>query len=255
MSAPPSAPPTSPQDHIASLEETVPRLPAGNVESPRRRWVALGIVLFVSFGHFIASSAYYWVGGIGPADFLQYQVRLVGALIAEAGSLAVLWYVLSAQGRSWKNIGWNLRWTDIPRALGLVFGSSFASYMILVAFQISFRASSGHYLATRSMRGMLGGISALSFAFVCLNPFFEELIVRGYLMTEIVELGGKGGLAILLSTAVQMSYHTYQGLANCIELATVFGLFSIYFLRSRRLAPVVLAHLCIDAYALFRGGA
>jgi len=217
--------------------------------------VALGIVLFVSFGHFIASSAYYSMGGTGPADFRQYQVRLVGALIAEAGSLAVLWYVLSGQGRGWKNIGWNLRWTDIARALGLWFGSTFAAYMILAVFQVSFRASSGHYLATKSMHGMLGGISALSFAFVCLNPFFEELIVRGYLMTEIVELSGKGGLAIVLSTAIQMSYHTYQGLANCIALATIFTAFSVYFLRSRRLAPVVLAHLCIDAFALFRGGA
>jgi len=103
------------------------------------------------------------------------------------------------------------------------------------------------------MHGMLGGVSALSIAFVCLNPFFEELIVRGYLMTEIVELGGKGALAIVLSVAVQMSYHLYQGLANCIALATIFAVFSIYFLRSRRIAPVVLAHLCIDAYALFRG--
>lgn len=254
-SATPPATPPSPQDHVASPDETVPRLRAGRVESPRRRWLALGIVLFVSFGHFIASSSYYSTGGTGPADFRQYQVRLLGGLIAEAGSLAVLWYVLSAQGRGWKNIGWNLRWTDIPRALGLVFGSTLAAYAVMIAFQISFRASSGHYLATKSMHGMLGGISALSFAFVCLNPFFEELIVRGYLMTEIVELSGKGALAILLSVAVQMSYHTYQGLANCIALATIFALFSSYFLRSRRLAPVVLAHLCIDAYALFRGGA
>jgi membrane protease YdiL (CAAX protease family) len=251
-----SATPPTPPDRIARPEETVAQLPVRNVDSPSRRVVALGIVLFVSFGHFIASSAYYSMGGIGPTDSRQYQVRLLGALIAEAGSLAVLWYVLSAQGRSWKSIGWNnLRWTDIPRALGLAVGSTFAGYMILVAFQISFHASSGHYLATKSMHGMLGNVSVLSFAFVCVNPFFEELIVRGYLMTEIVELGGKGALAIVLSVAVQMSYHLYQGLSNCIVLTTIFVVSSIYFLRSRRIAPVVLAHLCIDAYALFRGSA
>jgi len=248
-----ATPPTRP-DRFGSPEEAVPQLPVGKGESRRRRWLALGIVLFVSFGHFIVSSAYYLMEGTAPADLRQHQVRLVGALIAEAGSLAVLWYVLSAQGRSWKNIGGDFDWKDVPRALGLAFVSTVAMYVILISVQVFFLAYSGHYLTPKSVHGLLGvGISGLSIAFVCLNPFFEELIVRGYLMTEIAELGGKGALAILLSIAVQMSYHLYQGLENCIALTTVFAVYSIYFWRSRRIAPVVLAHLCVDAYALIRG--
>ena len=104
------------------------------------------------------------------------------------------------------------------------------------------------------MHGLLrAGISGLSITFIFLNPFFEELIVRGYLMTEIVELGGSGTLAIVISVAVQMSYHLYQGFTNGIVLVTIFAVFSIYFWKTRRLAPVVLAHLSVDAYALFRG--
>jgi len=232
----------------------VPPAPAVSAESARRRWLALGIVLFVSFAHFIVSSAYYAIGGIPHADSHQHQVRIAGALIAEAGALAVLWYVLSGQGRGWKDIGWNLAWMDVPRALGLVFGSTIASYFVSIAVQTSFRAYSGHYLPTKSMQGLLGGVSVLSIAFVCLNPFFEEFIVRGYLMSEVVGLGGKGVLAIFLSTAIQMSYHLYQGPANGIVLITTFTMFSIYFWDSRRIAPVVLAHLFLDAYALFAAG-
>ncbi|HEY6372085.1 MAG TPA: hypothetical protein VIX37_16030, partial [Candidatus Sulfotelmatobacter sp.] len=43
-----------------------------------------------------------------------------------------------------------------------------------------------------------------------------------------------------------MSYHLYQGSTNGIVLVTIFAVFSIYFWKTRRLAPVVLAHLCID---------
>ena len=50
-----------------------------------------------------------------------------------------------------------------------------------------------------------------------------------------------------------MSYHLYQGLANGIGLTVVFAVYSIYFWKTYRLAPVVLAHLCVDAYALLRG--
>jgi len=234
--------------------EPMPLAPAHGVGSARRRWLALGIVLFVSFAHFIVSSAHYVIGGIPQANVHQHQVRLVGALIAEAGSLAVLWYVLSGQGRGWKEIGWSLEWMDGPRALGLVLGSTLVSYFVSIAVQISYRAYSGHYLPTKSMQGLLGGVSVLSIAFVCLNPFFEELIVRGYLMSEVRGLGGKGVLAIFLSTAVQMSYHLYQGPANGIVLITTFTMFSIYFWDSRRIAPVVLAHLFLDAYALFAAG-
>ena len=209
-------------------------------------------MLFVSFGHFIASSTYYAMGRTAPPDS-YHQARLISAIIVEAGALAVLWYVLWGQGRSWTNIGWNLKWTDVPLSVGLVFGAIFATYVTVMPLQVFYRAYSGHYLAPKSMHGLLGfGISALSFAFVCLNPFFEELIVRGYLMTEILDLGGKGVLAILISVAVQMSYHLYQGFLNCISLATIFTVFSIYFWRSRRIAPLVLAHLCIDVYALMR---
>jgi membrane protease YdiL (CAAX protease family) len=228
----------------------VPNPVAGSFGPPRRRLLALGLVLFVSFGHFIFYSAYSLVGAI---DTRQIKASLVGTLISEAGSLAVLWYVLSGQGRGLKDIGWNFEWMDILRAVALVFSSRVAEYLVWIPVQLSYYSYFGHYLTPKSLHGMLGvGISGLSIAFVCLNPFFEELIVRGYLMSEVVDLGGNGLLAIFLSIAVQMSYHLYQGLANGIALTVGFAVFSIYFGKTHRLAPVVLAHLCIDAFALVR---
>jgi len=249
--------PTTPPEPITSPTEAGPQLAIATVEDRRHRLVALGIVLFVSFGNFIAASAYYLLTGATAAmEMQEHQMRLVGGLITEAGSLAVLWYVLSGQGRSWRNIGWNFRVMDVPLALGLAFGATAATYATYIPAQIVAHAATGHYLTPKSMHGLLGvGISGLSIAFVCLNPFFEELIARGYLMMEIAELGGSGVLAIVISVAVQMSYHLYQGFTNGILLATIFAVFSIYFWKTRRLAPVVLAHLCVDAYALFRGNA
>jgi membrane protease YdiL (CAAX protease family) len=209
--------------------------------------------LFVSFGHSIVTSTYYVMGGAPPADS-PHQQRLISALLVEVGSLSVLWYVLSGQSRSWKSIGWNLKWTDIPSGVGLLLGSLLAAYTILIPIQVLMHAYSGHYLRPKSLHGFFGfGISGLSIAFVCLNPFFEELIVRGYLMTEIIDLCGNGALAVLISIAVQVSYHTYQGLLHAMAITAIFTVSSIYFWRSRRIAPIVLAHLCIDAYALFRG--
>ena len=128
--------------------------------------------------------------------------------------------------------------TDTGEVVQTTFGATLATYAIFLPIQLIVHAATGHYLIPKSMHGILGvGISALSIAFVCLNPFFEELIVRGYLMTELFELGGSGVLAIVISTLVQMSYHLYQGFANGIVLTTVFAVFSIYFWKTVESRP------------------
>ena len=97
------------------------------------------------------------------------------------------------------------------------------------------------------------GVSLLSIAFTCVNPFFEELIVRGYTMSEIRSAGGGMGVAIVLSVGLQMSYHLYQGAAHAIGLAAIFTIFSIYYAQTGKIVPVVLAHLTLDSLALIRG--
>jgi membrane protease YdiL (CAAX protease family) len=97
------------------------------------------------------------------------------------------------------------------------------------------------------------GISSLSIAFICLNPFFEELIVGAYTMSEVMNLGGTRALAVVVSVVAQMSYHLYQGVASSLALTLLFTVFSIYYIRTRRIVPVILAHLCLDLLALFRG--
>jgi membrane protease YdiL (CAAX protease family) len=244
----------APSDPATPSTEVDAQPPAVTILTPYRRGLALGLVLFISFAHFIASSVYYLRGGTPPVGPGQHSARLLSALIAEVGSLGVLWYVLSGQGRNWKDIGWNLEWMDLPRAVGLSFGSIIAGVLLLVAVQIPYHSIFGQYLAPKSLRPLFGfGISTLSIALVCLNPFFEELIVRGYLMSEIFDLHGGGVLAVLISVAVQMSYHLYQGLAHGIVLTGIFVVSSIYFWSTRRIAPVVLAHFFVDAYALLRG--
>jgi membrane protease YdiL (CAAX protease family) len=213
----------------------------------------LAIVLLVTLSGPIVGSSYVLLGG-RVTDPIQQSYRLVGALRGEATSLLLLWYVLGRQGKTWKDIGWKVGIADVPRGVGLFIASLIASVFASVPFQDIYRAYSGHFLAPKSLHSLLGfGISFLSIAFVCLNPFFEELIVRGYAMSEIMSSGGTAWMAIVVSVALQMSYHLYQGLAHAIGLTVVFTVFSIYYAQTRRIVPVVLAHLLMDVIALVGG--
>jgi len=88
--------------------------------------------------------------------------------------------------------------------------------------------------------------------FVLLNPFFEELIVRAYLMTEVQDLTGSSALAILVSVIVQFSYHLYYGWAGAISLSFQFLIFALYYARSRNISPVIVAHGLFDIYGIVR---
>lgn len=245
--------------------ERPPLTPTGNAGSPpiighaigqtlRQRLQHLGLVLWVSLSMPIAGSVYYLLGGTAPTTPIQQHFRLVGGLITEVSSLLVLWYVMSWQGKTWKDIGWKLEFLDVARAMGLLIVASLVTYLALVSVQYTYWEYSGHFLARKSLNSVFGfGISSLSIAFICLNPFFEELIVRAYTMSEVMNLGGSSRLAIIVSVAAQMSYHLYQGVTSALALMFFFTVFSIYYVRTRRIVPVILAHLAGDLFALFRG--
>lgn len=202
----------------------------------------------------IAGSVYFLLGGTISTVPMQQRFRLVGALITEVTSLAVLWYVMSRQGKTWKDIGWKLEFADLPRGLGLLITTYVVAFLLFVPIQYAYRAYSGHFIAPKQLHPMFGfGVSFLSIAFICLNPFFEELIVRAYTMSEIMDLSHSGRLAVIVSVVAQMSYHLYQGLAGVLALAFMFTVLSIYYLRTRRIVPVILAHLFVDLFFLFRG--
>ncbi len=98
------------------------------------------------------------------------------------------------------------------------------------------------------MGGILfgGGISIATLLFVCLNPFFEELIVRAYVITEVKQLTGSAAKAVLLSTALQTSYHLYPGAPMAFSIGAAFLVVSIYYSKTGRITPVILAHLYFD---------
>jgi membrane protease YdiL (CAAX protease family) len=218
----------------------------------RRRLLALGLVLSVSFLHFIATAFYSLFSGTYP-DPASQSIRLISALIAEVTSLLLLWFVLSEQKRTWKDIGWNAEWADLFRGVGLAVVASLVGRGAVICFQVPYLSYTGRYLQPRPVHSIIGGgVAFLPIVFVLINPFFEELIVRGYMMSEVVGLGGSQTLAIFASVFVQMSYHVYQGLLHCIALTVAFIVFSIYFSRTRNIAPVVMAHFCSDAQALIR---
>jgi uncharacterized protein len=81
------------------------------------------------------------------------------------------------------------------------------------------------------------------------NAVLEEVVVVGYLVTRLRDLGWRMGAAIAASALLRGGYHLYQGFGAFVGNAIMGVVFALFFLRTRRLLPLVVAHMVLDVVA------
>jgi membrane protease YdiL (CAAX protease family) len=81
------------------------------------------------------------------------------------------------------------------------------------------------------------------------NGILEEIIVVGYLLRRLDQLGWKPVWAIALSAVLRGSYHLYQGYGAFVGNATMGVLFALLYRRWGRVMPLIVAHTLIDSVA------
>lgn len=81
------------------------------------------------------------------------------------------------------------------------------------------------------------------------NALLEEVVVVGYLMTRLRQIGWDIRWSILASSLLRGSYHLYQGFGPALGNAVMGVLFGYWFHRSARVLPLVIAHTVLDVFA------
>lgn len=202
------------------------------------------LVCVVAFGGSVLDSIYLFFMHLrGHPASLGSTLSLLITCLRQLSSLALLGYVLARRSRTISDLGFALNRKGFGWSLLLFFGGAFVRHAAFRAFNY---ASSGLPTTSTALSAYPTSIWILPIIFHFINPFFEELIVRAYLMTEVRQLTGSVSKAIIISTVVQTSYHLYQGGPSALSNGVVFLIFSIYYARTGRIAPIILAHLYLD---------
>ena len=81
------------------------------------------------------------------------------------------------------------------------------------------------------------------------NGALEEIVVVGYLLTRLRQLGWSDGAALGASALLRGSYHLYQGLGGFVGNLVMGLIFAWWFQRTRRVVPLVVAHVLLDVFA------
>lgn len=82
------------------------------------------------------------------------------------------------------------------------------------------------------------------------NGILEEILVAGYLLRRLDQLGWRPGRALVASALLRGSYHLYQGLGGFAGNLIMGVIFGRLFQRWGRVVPLIVAHTLIDSVAL-----
>jgi membrane protease YdiL (CAAX protease family) len=79
------------------------------------------------------------------------------------------------------------------------------------------------------------------------DGILEEVLVIGYLLRRLDQLGWTPWKAIVVAAILRGSYHLYQGFGAFIGNAVMGIIFGVLYKRWGRVTPMIIAHALIDA--------
>jgi Type II CAAX prenyl endopeptidase Rce1-like len=233
------------------LSQRRPEVPPAGV--PRR--VLRDEVLLVLGLSLLASALYALVSLLsaplrGVEAPLFADVGLVYQLLNIATSLVPVLLALHLLGRSGESaasIGLDLSrpWADLRRAVGL---AALVGAVGLGIYLLAVQLGVNRTVVPVPPAGHWWTVPVLLLA-AARSGLLEEVIVCGYLLRRLDQLGWSPARALWASALLRGAYHLYQGwggFAGNLVLGLLFG--RIYQTRGRT-TPLVVAHFLLDAAA------
>ena len=201
-----------------------------------------GVVLSITLGWLVVAST---VSAIAPATAFAGQGDAWILVVYELGTACAALAVLRLRGRKLGEFGTRWRWAD-PLYGFLLFVAvcvlSWLTYAVVVSLDL---------IRTDPILSTAGFTIASATAVVIINPLFEEFFVTAYVITTLAPcLGARP--AIAASAVLRGAYHTYQGVHGVSTALAMGVLFGAVYARHRRIWPLVIAHLLLDAVGLYR---
>ena len=214
---------------------------------PRLLRKELGLILLLAFAPSLLGLLFL---ALGPAATGETEAEVAPSLIGIVIELFISWspvlvigYLLARSREGWAGIGLT-RFRTGDLLMGMVLWvASFVLVLVLAQLFQFFGTREVDFLPEnlplwfRSLQAVLIAVTA---------GVTEEIVVRGYAQTRLEQLRASTAVILLLPTILWAALHVYQGLGAAL---TIFGLglmYAWYFQRTRRLWPLVLAHVLFD---------
>jgi membrane protease YdiL (CAAX protease family) len=183
-------------------------------------------------------------GSLAPGrPTLDLFLQLTNTLLGVAPVVLAL-YLIAREGESPSVIGLDgkrpvqdvLRGAIVAAVIG-----GFGLGWVIAAFHLGFNLN----VVAESLPNVWWRIPVLILS-AAQNGLLEEVLVIGFLLRRLDQLGFRNSRAIAISATLRGSYHLYQGFGGFIGNAVMGVIFGILYRRWGRVTPLVIAHTLID---------
>ncbi len=233
-----------------------------SVDSHRRGLrIEVGVMLAVSFGVSAAIAVLQLIDAVLSGlsghrvrlneNLSRYDLINLGLNLATIAQLvawgALALYLLWRSGFSPARIGLGrLRWrADVLGGLGLAALIGIPGLLFYLAARWLGMNAEVEPSALHNSWWRIPVLIIAAFA----NGFAEEVVVVGYLITRLRQLGLSENRSILASSVLRGLYHLYQGFGAGLGNLVMGLIFGYAWCRTGRLWPLVIAHGIIDTVA------
>ncbi len=179
-----------------------------------------------------------------PLLDLARQVLRIGFALAP---VALVWYLLARSGEGLRAIGADITQLgrDLRRgtALAVLVGG-----IGLLGYLVAHRAGVNLTVVAQALPDTWWRWPVLVSA-AWQNAVLEEVIVVGFVMRRLTQLGWRPVTVVGTSGLIRASYHLYQGVGGLIGNLAMGLLFGWLFTRWGRVMPFLIAHALIDIVA------
>ncbi|MDA5145197.1 type II CAAX endopeptidase family protein [Streptomyces sp. AD681] len=158
--------------------------------------------------------------------------------------VALVAHFLLREGRSLRTLGFDRTrpWPDLGRgaAVAAVIGSTGIAFY-LAARGLGFNLT----VVPEALPDVWWKYPVLILSAVQ-NSVLEEVIVVGYLLRRLDQLGWGAGASLAASSVLRGSYHLYQGIGGFVGNMVMGVVFVYLYRRWGRVGPLVVAHSLLD---------
>lgn len=208
------------------------------------------IVTGIAFGPFLLAEV---LSLVVPRSGAHHNSLSLLALVGQELALgALLLWFLHARGWMLRDLGLT---DDTPlqdvAAGSLLFIAVYCAWLLIWNLAalvspdlvLSMIKTSGNVIS-----GHIPPVTSITVSIV--NGAFEELFVVGYVMSALSRMQKNTWFCVNVSTALRLAYHLYQGPLGVLSVVPTGLIFAFWFAQTKRLWPLIGAHILMDTIAL-----
>jgi membrane protease YdiL (CAAX protease family) len=182
-----------------------------------------------------------------PRPWLDLTYQLLGIAFALVPVLLAIHLLRRDNADATTRLGIDLRRPGSDAGWGVALAASIGLpglLLVYAAAQLGLNAN----LVPAALPALWWAVPVLILSAVQ-NAVLEEVVVVGYLMTRLRDMAWRTGAIIATSAILRGSYHLYQGFGAFVGNAIMGVVFALFFLRTKRVLPLIVAHTVLDVAA------